>query len=361
MNEVFNFSAGPAMLPKEVMQQAQAELLNWQQQGCSVMEMSHRSKAFIQVAETAEQDLRQLLAIPDNYKVLFMHGGGRGQFSAVPLNLSTEGQSADYLVTGSWSKGAVKEAKNYLNTSVVAENIQHNGQWRPAPITDWQLNSEAAFFHYCPNETVDGIELTQVPDTGDVPVVADMSSCILSKKINVKDYGLIYAGAQKNIGPSGLTLVIIRDDLLGLARQQTPCILNYQLQADNGSMYNTPPTFAWYLSGLVFKWLKQQGGVEAIEEVNQQKSALLYDVIDNSDFYHSQVAENYRSRMNVPFQLHKPELDGLFLQQAEACGLKALKGHRSVGGMRASIYNAMPLSGVQALVEFMHKFAKENR
>jgi len=348
------------MLPKKVMQQAQAELLDWQQQGCSVMEMSHRSKAFVDVAETAEQDLRQLLAIPDNYKVLFMHGGGRGQFSAIPLNLSQEEQTADYLVTGSWSKGAVKEGQNYLSANVVAENVQQDGLWQPAAVSDWKLNSNAAYFHYCPNETVDGIELTQVPATGTVPLVADMSSCILSKRINISDYGVIYAGAQKNIGPSGLTLVIVRDDLLGLGRKQTPCVLNYQLQAENGSMYNTPPTFAWYLSGLVFKWLKQQGGVEAIEAINKQKSALLYDIIDESAFYRSQVAVDYRSRMNVPFQLQKPELDDLFLQQAEAIGLKALKGHRSVGGMRASIYNAMPLAGVQALVEFMHRFAKEN-
>ena len=349
------------MLPAEVMQQAQQEFVNWQQQGCSVMEMSHRSQAFVAVANQAEQDLRVLLKIPDNYKVLFMHGGGRGQFAAIPLNLSGEQDTADYMVSGSWSKGAFKEASNYLTPNLVAKTVCIDGLNQVAPQNSWQCDENAAFFHYCPNETVDGIEFNFVPDTGNVPLVADMSSCILSRQINVADYGVIYAGAQKNIGPSGLTLVIIRDDLLDKARQQTPCILNYRLQAENGSMYNTPPTFAWYLSGLVFQWLKRQGGVESIEDINKQKARLLYDFIDESDFYHNPVLPDHRSRMNVPFQLSNPALDQAFLSQAASSGLKALQGHRSVGGMRASIYNAMPIEGVQALVEFMHSFSKSNK
>lgn len=360
MNKVFNFSAGPAMLPTEVMLKAQQEFINWQGQGCSVMEMSHRSKPFIALAEKATADLRTLLSIPNDYHVLFTHGGGRGQFSAVPMNLAKLGKSADHLVTGSWSRGAVKEAQNYQGANVVAQCQKTDGLISLPDISNWSLDPEAGYFHFCPNETVDGFEIDFVPDTQGVPVVADMSSTILSRKIDVSQYGIIYGGAQKNIGPSGLSVVIVHESLLDKARDDTPSILRYDLIAKNDSMYNTPPTFAWYLAGLVFEWLLDQGGVEKIEARNKQKADLLYSNIDQIDFYTNAIDPKFRSRMNVPFHLQDPSLDSLFLQESEQAGLKALKGHRSVGGMRASIYNAMPLEGVQALVEFMKDFAKRN-
>jgi phosphoserine aminotransferase len=360
MTKVYNFCAGPAMLPEAVMQQAQSEFINWQNQGCSVMEISHRSKEFMALAVEAEQDLRDLLAIPDNYKVLFTHGGGRGQFSAVPMNLAKATDSADYLVSGSWSNSAVEEAKKYVNVDLLAESVIQDGLQTMAEQSQWQLNPQAAYVHYCPNETVDGVEIDWVPQTGNIPLVADMSSNILSKPIDVSKFAVIYAGAQKNIGPSGLSVVIVRDDLLDRARSETPSILDYGIIAKNDSMYNTPPTFAWYLAGLVFKWLKAQGGVEEMAKRSLAKSQLLYACIDESDFYYNKVASNYRSRMNVTFHLRSGELDKKFLLESEAAGLKALKGHRSVGGMRASIYNAMPVEGVQALVTFMQEFAKRN-
>ena len=358
MSKVFNFSAGPAMLPEEVMQQAQNEFLNWQHQGCSVMEMSHRSKEFINVAEQAEADLRSLLSIPNNYKVLFSHGGGRGQFSAVPLNLSKVGEQADYLDSGAWSKGAIQEAGKYLEVNVLAGTSLVEGQVVMSEPSQWQVNSKAAYFHYCTNETVDGVEIDWIPDTGDVPLVADMSSNILSKPMDISRYGVIYAGAQKNIGPAGLSIIIVRDDLLDQARIETPSILHYDTLAKSGSMYNTPPTYAWYLAGLVFSWLKQQGGVEQMAQTNLAKSRHLYNCIDGSDFYSNNVQSEYRSKMNVPFQLADPALDTKFLLEAEKQGLKALKGHRLVGGMRASIYNAMPISGVYVLTEFMQDFVR---
>ncbi|WP_088328665.1 3-phosphoserine/phosphohydroxythreonine transaminase [Lacimicrobium sp. SS2-24] len=358
MSKVFNFCAGPAMLPAPVMAQAQAELLDWQGHGCSVMELSHRSKAFVELAQQAESDLRELLSIPDNYRVLFTHGGGRGQFSAVPMNLSGEGQSADYLVSGSWSAAAIKEAEKYLQPSQVAEAETLDGVIQMPDPDKWRLNPAAAYFHYCPNETVDGIAINDIPQTGDVPIVADMSSTILSSPVDVSRFGVIYAGAQKNIGPSGLSVVIVNDALLGKARKDTPSIFDYQLQAEQGSMFNTPPTFAWYLAGLVFKWLKAEGGVSEMQRRNDAKAALLYQCIDESGFYINRIHASYRSKMNVPFQLQDPALDNVFLQQAEQAGLTALAGHRSVGGMRASIYNAMPLEGVRALVDFMTDFEK---
>ncbi|GLX76809.1 phosphoserine aminotransferase [Thalassotalea insulae] len=348
------------MLPAQVMQQAQQEFLNWQNTGCSVMEMSHRSKEFIALAEKAEADLRELMHIPDNYKVLFCHGGGRGQFSAVPLNLLAAGSKADYIVSGSWSKAAAQEAANYgeVNTINVVEEV--NGVKQVKDSRDWPLTSDAAYVHYCPNETVDGIEMFDIPETGGVPLIADMSSTILSREIDVSQFAMIYAGAQKNIGPSGLTIVIIEQSLLGQARKETPCIMNYQLIADNDSMYNTPPTYAWYLAGLVFQWLKEQGGVSAIQHNNQQKAELLYQYVDRSDFYRNGIISNNRSLMNIPFWLMDESLDSKFLSAAKEQGLVALKGHRSVGGMRASIYNAMPLEGVQTLVDFMKAFEQEN-
>ncbi len=360
MSNVFNFCAGPAMLPKAVMVKAQQEFIDWQATGSSVMELSHRSSIYIKMAKKAEADLRDLMAIPDNYKVLFCHGGGRGQFSAVPLNLLPVGKSADYIVDGSWSKAAASEAKNFGDINVIDITKEENGTVSVINPNEWPLNPHAAYVHYCPNETVNGIEINEVPETNGVPLVADMSSTILSHEIDVSKFGLIYAGAQKNIGPSGLTIVIVREDLLGQAQQATPCIMNYKTSADNDSMYNTPPTYAWYLAGLVFEWLKELGGVKAIAKVNEAKAALLYQAIDESDFYQNNIDSQYRSKMNIPFWLSDEGLNEQFLAQANDAGLTALKGHRIVGGMRASIYNAMPLEGVQALIDFMASFAKNH-
>ncbi|WNC70868.1 3-phosphoserine/phosphohydroxythreonine transaminase [Thalassotalea psychrophila] len=361
MTEIFNFCAGPAMLPKPVMQQAQSEFLNWNNTGCSVMELSHRGSEFMQLASDAEADLRELLNIPDNYKVLFCHGGGRGQFAAVPLNLLGAGKTADYVVTGSWSKSAVSEAEKFGNVRVIDAVNEHEGVKTVLPSEHWRISKDAAFVHYCPNETVDGIEIFDIPETGDVPLVADMSSTILSRPIDVSKFGLIYAGAQKNIGPSGLTIVIVRDDLIGQQQTATPVILDYKMTSDNDSMFNTPPTYAWYLASLVFQWLKDLGGLDMMAKLNQDKAQCLYNYIDSSDFYYNKIAIKNRSSMNIPFFLNDDSLNSEFLAEAKTNGLLALKGHRIVGGMRASIYNAMPLEGVQALVSFMQQFAKRNK
>jgi len=357
MSSVYNFCAGPAMLPVDVMKKAQSEFLNFAGTGSSVMELSHRSKEFIAVAEKAEADLRHLMAIPENYKVLFCHGGGRGQFSAVALNLLGSTKKADYIVTGAWSKSAAEEASHYGNINVINVMDNSDNTQSVMPSSQWPISQDAAYVHYCPNETVDGIEIFEVPNTGDIPLIADMSSTILSREFDVSKFGLIYAGAQKNIGPSGLTLVIVREDLLGNAHIDTPSIMNYQVLAENGSMYNTPPTYAWYLAGLVFEWLLAKGGVSAIAEINAKKAQLLYQYIDQSDFYNNAIVSDNRSLMNIPFWLANDDLSTEFLTQAEAEGLTALKGHRMVGGMRASIYNAMPTAGVQTLIDFMKKFA----
>jgi len=359
MSRVINFSAGPAALPLAVLEQAQAEIQDWQGLGMSVMEISHRSKAFIAVAEQAEADLRELLAIPDEYAVMFLQGGATLQFALLPMNLSQPGDTVDCLVTGSWSKKAAKEAGVIRNVNVVADGAD-SGYTDVPPATSWQLDANAAYFHYTPNETIGGVEIHEPPQVGAVPLVADMSSTILSRPIDVSRFGVIYAGAQKNVGPAGLTIVIMRRDLLDRVPADVPNIMRYMSHADGGSMLNTPPTFAWYLAGLVFQWLKAQGGVAAMAEQNQAKADLLYDAIDASPFYANPVARPYRSWMNVPFMLAKPDLDGEFLVQAEAAGLTNLKGHRSVGGMRASIYNAMPVDGVQALVDFMAEFEHGN-
>lgn len=355
---IYNFSAGPAVLPKDVLIKAQNELLDWNNQGTSVMEISHRGKAFMAVAEKAEADLRTLLSVPKNYKVLFLQGGGRGQFFSVPMNLSKRGTSCDHLVSGQWSEIAVKEASKYMKSNIVASNIIENGLIKVPEQSDWDYDKKAAYFHYCPNETVDGIEINWVPKTGDVPVVADMSSNILSKNIDVNDFGIIYAGAQKNIGPSGLAVVIVRDDLVGLERDDTPAIFSYSEQVETGSMYNTPPTFSWYLAGLVFEWLLDKGGLPVMQAQNERKADTLYRAIDNSSFYSNKVHKDNRSKMNVTFQLADESLNDKFLSLAEEQGLQALKGHRFVGGMRASIYNAMPREGVEALVEFMREFER---
>jgi phosphoserine aminotransferase len=357
---IYNFSAGPAVLPKEVLQQAQAELIDWHGSGMSVMEMSHRGKEYMGIQAQAEADLRELMGIPVNYKVLFLQGGASLQFSMVPLNLLRGKLSADYVNTGEWSKKAIKEAKKFSYVNVAANNSDRNASYIPAFDT-WKLDKDAAYVHYTPNETIGGVEFNWVPDVGNVPLVADMSSCILSRAIDVSQFGLIYAGAQKNIGPAGLTIVIVRDDLVGHADPRLPAMLDYRTYAENDSMYNTPPTYAIYIAGLVFQMLKRRGGIAAMEKVNAAKAKLLYAAIDASNgFYNCPVAASDRSRMNVPFTLKDSNLDGDFLKQADARGLLQLKGHRSVGGMRASIYNAMPLEGVQALVNFMNEFAKQH-
>ncbi|MBA0902940.1 MAG: 3-phosphoserine/phosphohydroxythreonine transaminase [Candidatus Nitrotoga sp.] len=357
---VYNFSAGPAVLPHEVLEQARDELLDWHGSGMSVMEMSHRGKEFMGIAATAEADLRDLLAIPTNYKVLFLQGGAHLQFAMIPLNLLREKSSCDYVNTGEWSKKAITEAKKFNKVNVVASGADKNFVGIPAFDT-WQCDPQAAYLHYTSNETIGGVEFNWTPETGEVPLVADMSSNIISRQVDVSKYGLIYAGAQKNIGPAGLCIAIVRDDLLGGASSSTPTMLDYKTHADNDSMYNTPPTYGIYMAGLVFQWLKCNGGLAKMEQANLAKSGLLYQAIDTSNgFYNCPVVKSDRSRMNVPFTLKDAKLDGEFLKQAEANGLLQLKGHRSVGGMRASIYNAMPLSGVQALVEFIMDFAKRH-
>ena len=359
MSTIYNFSAGPAVLPRAVLEQARDELLDWHGTGMSVMEMSHRSKEYLSIAGQAEADLRELLAIPDNYRVLFLQGGATSQFAMVPMNLLRGRQQADYVNTGAWSKKAIAEARRYCDVNVVASAEDSNFTTIPA-FDSWQLNKEAAYLHYTPNETIGGVEFHWVPETGDVPLVVDMSSTILSRPIDVSRFGVIYAGAQKNIGPAGLTVVIVRDDLPGETIAGTPSMYDYQLHADNGSMLNTPRTYGWYLAGLVFRQLKQQGGVAAMAEINQRKSQRLYDAIEQSGFYSSPVDVACRSWMNVPFTLADDSLDAEFLVQAKAAGLLNLKGHRSVGGMRASIYNAMPEEGVRALVDFMAGFEKQH-
>lgn len=360
MTQIYNFSSGPAMLPAEVLRRAEQELCNWNGLGTSVMEISHRSKEFVQVAEEAEKDLRDLLKIPDNYKVLFCQGGARAQFAAVPMNLLGAAKTADYIDGGYWAHSAIQEAQKYCTPNVFDAKIQIDGKRALLPMRDWALSDDAAYLHYCPNETIDGLAIHEQPDFGDKVVVADLSSTILSGPLDISRYGVIYAGAQKNIGPAGLTLVIVREDLLGKAQQALPTVLDYKALAENDSMYNTPPTFAWYLSGLVFKWLKERGGIGEMDKTNQAKADLLYSVIDDSDFYRNDVAASNRSRMNVPFQLADAALDKVFLEESFAAGLHALKGHRVVGGMRASIYNAMPLEGVKALTEFMIDFERRH-
>jgi phosphoserine aminotransferase len=355
---VYNFSAGPAALPLPVLEQARDELLDWYG-GMSVMEVSHRSKAFIAVARQAEADLRELLAIPQPYRVLFMQGGATAQFSAVPLNLAAPDAVADYLNTGHWSQRTIAEAKRFLRVKVAADQAASNYSTVPDP-SAIPLTPGAAYLHYTPNETIHGVEFPYIPDAGGVPLVADMSSTILSRPIDVSRFGLIYAGAQKNIGPSGLTVVIVREELLGRARSGTPLVFDYRAVAEAESMQNTPPTFGWYVAGLVLQWLKREGGLAAMAERNRAKAALLYAAIDATAFYSNPVARGCRSWMNVPFRLARSELEPVFLAEAEAAGLANLAGHRAVGGLRASMYNAMPIEGVQALVGFMREFERRH-
>ena len=357
MARVYNFSAGPAMLPEPVLAQARDEMLDWQGSGMCVAEMSHRGKEFMSIAAQAEADLRELLQIPANYKVLFLQGGASSQFAMIPMNLLREGGSADYINTGSWSKKAIAEARRYGTVNVVASTEADKFTRAPAQ-DELKLTAGAAYVHYTPNETIEGVEFPYVPETNGVPLVADMSSTLLSRPIDVSRFGLIYAGAQKNIGPAGLTIVIVREDLIGQTLPGTPTMFDYKIHADNESMYYTPPTYAWYQAGLVFKWLKDMGGLEAMAAVNARKAKKLYDTIDASSFYQNPVDPPARSWMNVPFTLANAELDDTFIKEAKAQGLTTLKGHRSVGGMRASIYNAMPEAGVDALVAFMQDFER---
>lgn len=357
MSRAYNFCAGPAALPESVLKQAQEELVDFQGLGLSLMEMSHRAPEVVAVAKQAEVDLRELMAIPENYKVLFLQGGASSQFSMIPMNLLGDKKTADYVNTGQWSKKAIKEAQRFCDVNVVATDEANNFTRVPA-FDSWKLNSDAAYLHYTPNETIGGVEFDFIPDV-DVPLVADLSSTILSRPIDVSKFALIYAGAQKNIGPAGITVVIVREDFIGNTLPGTPAMFDYKIHADNDSMYNTPPTYGWYLAGLVFAWLKGQGGVEAMEALNRAKQEKLYSFIDNSGFYSNPVAVNNRSWMNVPFTLADASLDALFLQKAEDARLLNLKGHRSVGGMRASIYNAVPMDAIDTLIAFMSDFEKE--
>ena len=359
MARVYNFSAGPAMLPLPVLERARDELLDFHGCGMSVMEVSHRGAEFKDVAERAEARLRALLAIPPAYKVLFLQGGAQLQFSAVPLNLLPDGASADYVDTGAWSAKAVSEARRYGRVNVAASSRDGSYGDIPDP-QSWQRDPSAAYLHYTPNETIGGVEFHFIPRSDGVPLVADMSSTILSRPLDVSRFGLIYAGAQKNIGIAGLTVVVMHEDLLGRARPEIPTLLDYAVQAESGSMANTAPTFAWYVAGLVFDWLAEQGGLDAMGERNRRKAETLYGAIAASNFYANPVAEHCRSWMNVPFTLADDALDARFLAEAKAAGLTGLKGHRSVGGMRASIYNAMPQDGIEALVEFMRDFERRH-
>ncbi len=359
MARVFNFSAGPAVLPEPVLQQAAAEMLDWHGSGMSVMEMSHRGKEFIEIHAQAEADLRELMGIPKNYKVLFLQGGASAQFAVVPMNLLRGKTKADYVNTGQWSKKAISDARKYCKVNVAASSESENYTRAPKQ-SEWKLDPDAAYVHITTNETIGGVEFHWVPETGNVPLVADMSSHILSRSMDVSRYGLIYAGAQKNIGPAGVTIVIVRDDLLGQALPVTPTVFDYKVQAENDSMSNTPATYGIYVAGLVFQWLKKQGGLTKMEQINRAKAALLYDYLDQTEFYLSPVAKDDRSLMNIPFTLRNADLDKAFIQETEAAGLTQLKGHRSVGGMRASIYNAMPIEGVQTLVKFMREFERKH-
>ncbi|WP_457913764.1 3-phosphoserine/phosphohydroxythreonine transaminase [Candidatus Gillettellia adelgis] len=360
MTQIYNFSAGPAMLPSAVLHHAKKELCNWCGLGVSVMEISHRSKAFTTIAQQSEQDLRDLLKIPSNYKVLFCQGGARAQFAALPLNLLADKTTADYIDSGYWAHSAINEAQKYCTPNIIDVKTYIGNLHAIKPMKEWKLRDSAAYIHYCPNETIDGIAIDEIVNFGDKVMIGDYSSTLLSRPLDVSSFGMIYASAQKNIGPAGLTLVIVREDLLGRARREVPSILDYTILAKNHSMFNTPPTFAWYLSSLVFKWIKKQGGLVEMSKRNHAKAKLLYTTIDNSDFYLNLVEPFNRSWMNVPFQLAVSKLDKVFISEAETIGLLALKGHRVVGGMRASLYNAMPLAGVQALTNFMHDFERRH-
>ncbi|MGF7432756.1 3-phosphoserine/phosphohydroxythreonine transaminase [Pasteurella bettyae] len=360
MSQVFNFSAGPAMIPAAVLKKAQEELLNWQGQGTSVMEVSHRGKYFMELITQADKDFRELYNIPDNYKVLFLQGGARGQFAAIPMNLIAEKGKALYLNSGHWSATAAKEARNFAEIDEISIIEEKGGLTRVNRLDFSDIAEQYDYVHYCPNETITGVEITEIPNVGNAVLVGDFSSNILSRKLDISKFGLIYAGAQKNLGPAGIVIVIVREDLIGKARKATPSIWNYEIQANADSMINTPPTFAWYLCSLVFKDLLAHGGVDAVAARNLKKAELLYSYLDQTTFYRNTIAKENRSVMNVTFTTGDDELNAKFVNEATAAGLQALKGHKVFGGMRASIYNAMPIEGVEALIAFMKKFEAEN-
>ncbi len=360
MPRVYNFSAGPATLPLEVLEKARKDLVDYQGTGMSVMEMSHRSPEYMAIFDAALENLKKLMAVPDNYEILFLHGGASSQFAMVPLNLFSKSKKADYINTGAWSKKAIAEAKRYGTVNVVASSEDKTFSYIPETTRD-MFDPEADFVHITPNNTIYGTRFPELPDVGDVPIAADMSSNILSQVYNVSDFGVIYAGAQKNIGPAGVAIAIVRKDLIGNAMDITPNMFNYKTHADNGSMFNTPPTYAIYIAGLVFEWLLEKGGVAEMQKINEEKAGWLYDFLDNSVLFQGTAEVKSRSLMNVPFVTTSEELDAKFIKEAAAIGLKTLKGHRSVGGMRASIYNAMPPEGVKALVDFMKKFELQNK
>lgn len=359
MSRVYNFSAGPATLPLEVLQQVQDELFDWQGTGVSEMEISHHSAQFLQVMDTSEADLRELLTIPDNYKVLFLQGGGRSQFSMVPMNLLWDRTTANYLETGTWSKLAITEASRYCDVNIMASSVEQKYTTIPEQ-SAWKIDNKAAYLYYVDNETVDGNEFDTIPKGIDMPLVCDMSSNFLSREFDITRFGLVFAAAQKNVGIAGVTIVVVREDLLGGSLPITPTMFNYKVQADAHSLYNTAPTFSWYVTGLVLQWLKRQGGIAAIEKINRRKADKLYQAIDNSGFYVNSVDKRYRSRMNVVFRSPNENLDQQFITESKAAGLSGLKGHKITGGMRASIYNAMPEAGVDALIDFMQDFQKQN-
>ena len=359
MSRVYNFSAGPSMLPEEVLKTAAAEMLEYGNSGQSVMEMSHRSKEYQAIIDTAEADLREIMNIPDNYEVLFLQGGASTQFAMVPLNLMTKNGKADYIVTGQWANKAYKEAAKYGAAREVASSKDKTFSYIPKT-TAADFDPEADYVHICMNNTIYGTKYNQLPETGDVPLVADISSCILSEPVDVSKFGMLYAGAQKNVAPAGVTIVIIRKDLIGNAMDITPTMLKYDTHSENGSMFNTPPCYTIYIAGLTFKWIKKMGGLEAMKEYNEKKAKILYDFLDNSKLFKGTVVPEDRSLMYVPFVTGSDELDAKFVAESKAAGFVNLKGHRSVGGMRASIYNAMPIEGVEKLVEFMKKFEEEN-
>ena len=360
MSRVYNFSAGPSMLPEAVLKTAAAEMLEYGTSGQSVMEMSHRSKEYQAIIDEAEANLREIMNIPDNYKVLFLQGGASTQFAMVPMNLMNKNKKADYVITGQWAKKAYKEAARYGNARAIASSEDKTFSYIPE-ITPDMIDPEADYVHICMNNTIYGTKWHKLPETGDIPLVADISSCILSEPVDVSKFGVLYAGAQKNVAPAGLTIVIIREDLIGNAMDITPTMLNYQTHSDNGSMFNTPPCYTIYIAGLVFKWIKEIGGLEYMKKINTEKAAMLYDFLDNSKMFKGTVVAEDRSLMNVPFITGNDELDAKFVAASKAAGFVNLKGHRSVGGMRASIYNAMPIEGVQKLIAFMKKFEEENQ
>ena len=359
MARVFNFSAGPAVLPEEVLREAAAEMLDYRGTGMSVMEMSHRSRPFQEIIETAESDLRELMGIPDNYKVLFLQGGASTQFAAIPLNFMNKNGKADYIVTGQWAKKAYQEALKYGDAKVVASSADKTFSYIPKT-TNADFRKDADYVHYCMNNTIYGTLFNYIPDTGDIPLICDVSSCFMSEPLDVSKFAVLYGGAQKNIAPAGLVIAIVREDMLGNARDITPTMLNYKVHADNGSMYNTPPCYIIYMCKLVLEWIKSKGGIEGIGKLNREKAAILYDFLDSSKMFKGTVVKEDRSLMNVPFVTDSDELNAKFIKEAEENGFVNLKGHRSVGGMRASIYNAMPIEGVKKLVEFMKKFEEEN-